>query len=170
MADGEQLVQEPRTPARSWVGWAASAWAALFAARGVYWGLGGTLGLGTLSPGLQQAAVDGDVGVTVALWVATASLVAVSIVAGLVALPPGRRPVRLRPTAALRWLSWIEVAAGGVLLAQGLSYASLPARAEWTTTVAWYALLWGPWFLIGGTLLLAAGALALRDARALASP
>jgi hypothetical protein len=43
-----------------WAGYAAAGWALAFAVRGVYWALGGTVGLGTLSPGIQQAAVARD--------------------------------------------------------------------------------------------------------------
>jgi hypothetical protein len=43
-----------------WAGYAAAGWALVFAVRGVYWALGGTVGLGTLSPGIQQAAVARD--------------------------------------------------------------------------------------------------------------
>ena len=41
-------------------GYAAAGWALVFAVRGIYWALGGTVGLGTLSPGIQQAAVARD--------------------------------------------------------------------------------------------------------------
>jgi hypothetical protein len=43
-----------------WAGYAAAGWALVFAVRSVYWALGGTVGLGTLSPGIQQAAVARD--------------------------------------------------------------------------------------------------------------
>jgi hypothetical protein len=43
-----------------WAGCAAAGWALVFVVRGVYRALGGTVGLGTVSPGIQQAAVARD--------------------------------------------------------------------------------------------------------------
>jgi hypothetical protein len=90
-----------------WAGYAAAGWALVFAVRGVYWALGGTVGLGTLSPGIQQAAlaVNGHywrpatspsskaVGMSprqLLAMVMTASAV-LGVIGGLVALPLGVR-------------------------------------------------------------------------------
>ncbi|GGJ89862.1 hypothetical protein GCM10010123_19590 [Pilimelia anulata] len=38
----------------------AALWCGLFAVRGVYWALGGTVGLGTLSQGIKELQAQGD--------------------------------------------------------------------------------------------------------------
>jgi hypothetical protein len=90
-----------------WAGYAAAGWALVFAVRGVYWALGGTVGLGTLSPGIQQAAVARDRALLAARDVAVLKAVGMSprqllamvmtasavlgVIGGLVALPLGVR-------------------------------------------------------------------------------
>ena len=90
-----------------WAGYAAAGWALVFAVRGVYWTLGGTVGLGTLSPGIQQAAVARDRALLAARDVAILKAVGMSprqllamvmtasavlgVIGGLVALPLGVR-------------------------------------------------------------------------------
>jgi predicted lysophospholipase L1 biosynthesis ABC-type transport system permease subunit len=90
------------------VGWyAAAGWALVFAGRGVYWALGGTVGLGTLSPGIQQAAVARDRALLAARDIAILKAVGMSprqllamvltasavlgVIGGLFALPLGVR-------------------------------------------------------------------------------
>ena len=90
------------------MGWyAAAGWALVFAVPGVSWALGGTVGLGTLSPGIQKAAVARDRALLAARDVAilkaagmsprqllamvmTASAV-LGVIGGLFALPLGVR-------------------------------------------------------------------------------
>jgi predicted lysophospholipase L1 biosynthesis ABC-type transport system permease subunit len=89
-----------------WAGYAAAGCALVFAVRDVYWALGGTVGLGTLSPGVQQAAlavigrcwrpavailkVVGMSPQQLLAMVLTASAV-LGVIGGLVAMPLGVR-------------------------------------------------------------------------------
>ena len=90
-----------------WAGCAAAGWALVLAVRGGYWALGGTVGLGTLSPGIQQAAVARDRALLAARDVAILKAVGMSprqllamvmtssavlgVIGGLVAMPLGVR-------------------------------------------------------------------------------
>ena len=98
----------PRAVAAIGVGWyAAAGWALVFAGRGVYWALGGTVGLDpfarhpTGSPSRERAllaardiAILKAVGMSprqlLAIWVSTASAV-LGVIGGLFALPLGVR-------------------------------------------------------------------------------
>lgn len=160
-----RTVGRPRSSV--WVGYAAAGWALAFAVRGVYWALGGTVGLGTLSDGIRQAAADRDPDLFAALW----ATVALEIVAAGLALalvrPWGRRLPRRLPLvggkAVPGWvlliLAWgagtVLAGHGGLFVGFGLLAAS--GVVEPTVDVRWYALFWGPWFLLGGLLFMAAG-------------
>lgn len=157
--------------ARSWssvcAGYAAAGWAIVFAVRGVYWALGGTVGLGTLSRGIQDAAAQGDPWLFAALWIS----VALEIVAALLALALVRPWEKTFPDwlpflsgqRAPRWLLLTPAWGAGTLLAGhgGLfvSFGVLAATGaiEPTSEVRWYSLFWGPWFLTGGILFMVAG-------------
>lgn len=79
-----------------WAGYAAAGWALVFAARGIYWALGGTVGLGTLSAGIREAATEGDPTLYAALW----ATVALELVAAALALALVRPWGRVLPA---RW-------------------------------------------------------------------
>lgn len=158
-----------RTERPVWAGYAAAVWALLFGARAVYWGLGGTVGLGTLSPGLQQAAEAGDPEVFAALWAVAALLAAGTLFALVLCRPepalPRALPLiggRAVPRPVLLPPAW---GAGTLLAVHGGNYVGfLVTAGERTPEVLWYALLWGPWFLLGGVLFMAAGWSHLRRA------
>lgn len=148
--------------AGTWAGYAAAVWAGMFALRGVYWALGGTVGLGTVAEGLQVQAAAGDPTVFGMLWAAVVLLLvgtvwAVALARGWrpVVVPAGRRGHSRRLPA---WLMFVPPAAGGGLLVvhgglyiSGLVFGDRADSATW-----WYGLLWGPWFVLGGLLFLAA--------------
>jgi len=150
-----------------WAAYTAAGWAFVFAVRGVYWALGGTVGLGTLSQGIQQAAADRDPWLFAGLWVS----VALEVVAGVLALalvrPRGRTvPRRLPFVGGKRVPAWGLLVpawgAGALLAGHGALFVSVGVLAasgalEPTSEVRWYALFWGPWFMIGGGLFMAAG-------------
>jgi hypothetical protein len=155
-----------------WAGYAAAGWALLFALRGVYWALGGEVGLGTLSRGIQQAAAERDPWLFAALWIS----VALEVVAAGLALALVRPWERTFP----RWLpflgkqkvpGWLLLTpawgAGTLLAGHGgifVSFGVLAASGviEPTSEVLWYSLFWGPWFMTGGILFMLAGRAYLR--------
>lgn len=147
---------------RPWAGYAAAMWALLFAVRGVYWALGGTVGLGTLSTGIKEAHAAGDPTLISALWVtvvleAFGALLALSLVREWGQTFPDWVPA-LGGRSVPVWLPVLPAfGAGGLLAGHGAFFSSLGIRAgvgslEPTSEVLWYSLFWGPWFMTGGIL------------------
>lgn len=165
-----------RIPARPtsspWAAYAAAGWAIVFAVRGAYWALGGEVGLGTLSSGIQQAAGAGDPSLFAALWASIALELLVAGLALALVRPWGRTFARWLPAIGGRpvphWLlltpAWgagaVLAGHGGLFIAFGVIAAGNPEGL--TSEVLWYSLFWGPWFLLGGILFMAAGAAYLR--------
>lgn len=158
----------------------AAGWAFVFAIRGVYWALGGIVGLGTLSPGIQRAAAERDPFLFAALWITVAlELVGVVLALALVRPPAESLPNRLpllggkrvpgRLLLAPAWGAGTLLAGhGGLFVGLGVLRASGPGAR--TSALLWYSLFWGPWFMLGGILFMAAGWSYLRrspDRRAL---
>lgn len=148
---------EPPLPERDgrtrWA-YAAAAWTLVFAVRGVYWATGGTTGLSTLSQGIRDAAAADDPWLYAALWVTVAlELIAAGIA---VTLARGvRRPLAGAALALAGSGAGTTLAAHGALFV-GFGLAAVLGGGPVSTEVRWYALLWGPWFLLGGLLFLLA--------------
>lgn len=149
-----------------WAAYGACVWGIVFGVLSIYWALGGTAFLtSTISAGLVQLVLDRVPWFIAVLWI-TAGL---KIFAGLVALALVRPWGRIVPSWILLILTW----GAGVLLAEhgalfilmgslllsGVVHISV--RIDWTI-IRWYTSLWGPWFLLGGILLLVAGWFYLR--------
>jgi hypothetical protein len=163
-----------RSRSSVWAGYAAAAWAILFAIRGAYWALGGTVGLGTLSEGIRQARAERDPWLFAGLWITVglevvAALLALALVRPRSPVIPRRLPIlggKAVPAGLLLLLAWgagtVLAGHGGLFVGFGLVTAlrDEPLSAE----LRWYALFWGPWFLLGGLLFLAAGRSFLRRA------
>lgn len=163
-SDGEDA--DVRVVSKVHVGHIAAGWAFVFAVRGIYWALGGTAGLGTLSPGIQRAAVDRDPSLFAALWI-TVALELVGVVLALALVRPWDEtlPARLPfaggkkvPGWALLTAAWgagaLLAGHGGLFVGFGVLDASGSAQ---TPGGLWYLFFWGPWFMIGGVLFMAAG-------------
>ncbi|MDQ3766008.1 MAG: DUF3995 domain-containing protein [Actinomycetota bacterium] len=162
---------ERKLMSRPWskvqAGHAAAGWAFVFAIRGVYWALGGTAGLGTLSPEIQRAATDRDPFLFAALWITVAlELFGVVLALALVRPPAESLPHRLPLLAGNKVPGWMLLASawgagtllaghGGLFVGFGLLGSSGPGAR--TSVTLWYSLFWGPWFLLGGILFMAAG-------------
>ncbi|MQA75889.1 MAG: DUF3995 domain-containing protein [Solirubrobacterales bacterium] len=142
-------------------GYAACAWAAVFAAISFYWGLGGTFALDTLGLDLERRAREGE---AVSLGIGPGVLkLALAALALALAHPP-RSPSR-------RVVSWVALAAGvgmslygllmtGEKLLMKVGPIDVPASLG-SERVGWYLFLWDPFWLLGGVLFIAA-ALAAR--------
>ena len=155
-----------RRAAGGW-GYASAAWSGLFAVRGVYWALGGTVGLSTLAPTIQDAAVEGDPLLYALLWT-TVALEIVGVLLGL-ALARGRVPA-LRGRDLTDWLLLPAFGAAAMLAGHGALFivwglTSKPSEQVPADTLAWYGRFWGPWFLLGGLLFLAPAVVHLRRRR-----
>lgn len=143
-----------------WPGYAACAWALLFAVMSFYWAAGGTAGAETLGEAITGPALARDPGFVALLWV-TGVLKALG---GLVALAL----VQPWDHAAPRWVLLTAAWAGGALAAlyggasmiqHGLMVASvIPIPTGLGATAArWHLFFWDPWWLTGGLLFLVAG-------------
>lgn len=147
----------PDTP-RLWAqlaGYAACAWALIFAAASFYWAAGGTAGAETIGPALTSLALARDPEFVAALWITGALKVA----AGLLALALVQSWGRLIP----RWLLLVAGwgASAGLVLYGAASFVqhalmlagAVPLPAGLGETAArWHLLLWDPWWLLGGLL------------------
>lgn len=134
-------------------GYAAAAWALLFAVPHLYWGVGGVVGLDTA---LNREIVAHRSGWFLALnW----GIGLFCLAGGLVALATVRTWGRRLPARLLRGLAWL----GFVLLAArvldiyvefGLGLTGIrpvPAdqRDEYLRLARWFLFLWLPWFTLG---------------------
>jgi hypothetical protein len=155
----------PRSRRASWAGYGAAAWGFLFALPSFYWGLGGTVGATTtISPSLVELVENRVTWFLVTLWV-TGALKVVGGVLGLALVRPGwgtgmNRLLQFAAWGAGVLLLWH----GGLFVVSGLLAQSGDARiAEETLQVLrWYTYLWGPWFMAGGLLFIAAARIHLR--------
>lgn len=149
-----------RVPRIRWPGYAASAWAFIFAAVSFYWALGGTVGLATLGTTLYALALARDpVAIAVGGWGAGAA----KLLGGF--LPLALLSCRMLPRfrRALRVLA----GAGGIGMALYGGASLVQHSLMLTGAIAlpaglglfgarWHLILWDPWWLLGGLLFLMA--------------
>jgi Protein of unknown function (DUF3995) len=138
---------------RIW-GYLACAWCAIFAAVHLYWATGGDVGLAS-SAGTELATRRPWSFVAAGLW-GTALLLLMGAVfsAGLAhwRLRGGRRG-----TAFVSWLAGIVLVARGLLVEVVLlTGAGGVASSVGSLETHWSLVLWDPWFIAGGLLLLLA--------------
>ena len=134
---------------RSW-GLAAAGWCVAFGVLSLYWAAGGTLGVDQLAVSLQERADERETGF-VALVAAT----------GIAKLLGAIVPLWLvfgAPSGTVRKVLLLLCWAGGALLAlYGLTdivAGSIRAVRGTMENAIWYAVLWGPTWLLGGVLFL----------------
>jgi hypothetical protein len=138
-----------------WAGYAAAAWAFLFAAASFYWALGGPLGVETIGPGITGPALAGDPTILAVIWITGALKVVAGVVALALIQPRGRRV----PRWALLLFGW---GAGALFLVYGAANliqdalivaGAIPTPAGLGAVAArWHLFLWDPWWLLGGVL------------------
>jgi Protein of unknown function (DUF3995) len=131
-------------------GLAAAAWCVAFGVFSLYWAVGGTLGVDQLAVSLQERAHERGTGF-VAIVAATGIA---KLLGAIVPLWLVFRPHSQTVRKVLLFLCW----AGGALLAvYGLTdivTASIRAAQGTMENAIWYAVLWGPTWLLGGVLFL----------------
>lgn len=138
-----------------WTGYAACAWALVFAALSFYWAAGGTAGVHTLSKAIREPALRRDSGFVAILW-ATAVL---KVLAGLLALAFVRPWGATVPRRLLLVAGW-GVAAfltlyGGLGMTGALLTDLGVTESAATGSARWYLFLWDPIWVVGGLLFLA---------------
>lgn len=142
-----------------WAGYAASAWALVFAALSFYWAAGGTVGASTIGPAIATLALARDPEFVAVLW-ATGVL---KVLGGVLALALVQPWGRLLPRRILLIVAWgvgalLLLYACANLVEHGLmaiGVISIPAGLG-ATALRWHLVLWDPWWLIGGILFCAA--------------
>jgi hypothetical protein len=129
----------------------AFTWALLFALLSFYWAGGGSLGIDQLSSRLREEAGKRNPGFVAVVWLS-----------GVMKLIDGLFPLALAfglgmkiPRRLLATLTWL----GGVFLTVygcgDLVGGTIRGPEDNSQNVFWYAVLWGPIWLIGGMLFLA---------------
>jgi hypothetical protein len=131
-----------------------------YAAISLYWALGGTWLLDTVSGSLAEQVRLGNVGPGVALAVFGAAIL--KLVGAVLPILSVQLSAAGAWHASLRALLWLEatvlIAYGlvltvvGLLVQSGLIAAAPDADKR---ALAWHAFLWDPWFLVWGALVAA---------------
>ena len=140
-----------------WAGYAACAWAFVFAALSFFWAAGGTAGVNTNAPAVTKPVLARDPTWIAILW-GTGVL---KVLAGLLALALVRPWGRALPRWLLLTAAWTAVAIiGGYegalsLIQHALMVAGVIAVPSGLgeTSARWHLCLWDPWWLVGGILL-----------------
>lgn len=134
----------------AWAGYITSAWMFLFAAMSIYWALGGTAGINTISLGQELA---GEPWFITILWLTSILKICGGVLALALVQSWGQQLPR-RLVLIVAWgVSVLLVLHGSDFMIQGAltegGFIGLPAPAAWTTT-HWQTFIWGPWWLLGG--------------------
>lgn len=139
-------------------------WCAVFAAVHVFWALGGSAGLAS-SAGTELTARRPAAFVLAGLWGVAGLLLAGAAVIYLAATANLSRPWR-------RISAWVIGVTGAGLVLRGAGVeALLIAKASVRSAVGlletrWSLILWNPWFVIGGIVLIGAAVHVARRADA----
>ncbi|HLZ71813.1 MAG TPA: DUF3995 domain-containing protein [Dehalococcoidia bacterium] len=149
-------ISSKRSPSLAWAGYAAFAWAMLFAALSFYWAAGGAAGVETNAPAITRLVLARDPVWIAILW-ATGAL---KVLAGLLALALVQRWGRVLPRRLLLAAGWAafaimalyEGAASLVQHALMVSGAISTPAGLGETSARWHLFLWDPWWLLGGVL------------------
>ncbi|GAA4222790.1 hypothetical protein GCM10023075_14550 [Streptosporangium album] len=137
----------------------------MFALPSFYWALGGTAGAATtISPSLVALVENRVTWFLVTLWV-TGALKVVGGVLGLALVRRGRGTGMDRLLQFAAWGAGVLLLwHGGLFVANGLLVkpGDPGMTAEILQVLRWYTYLWGPWFMAGGLLFIAAARIHLR--------
>jgi hypothetical protein len=135
----------------------AAALAGLSALTTAYWTAGGSLLLGTVGGGLEELARSGGaaavaVGVVVVLLKVVGCVLALALVR-----PSGRRlPPRLLEGTAMLAGGALAVYGGLLVLVGAIALTGALGEVADPSALRWHVLLWDPWFLVWGVLLVVA--------------
>jgi DHA2 family multidrug resistance protein-like MFS transporter len=142
-----------------WAGYAAAAWAFLFAAVSFYWAAGGTAGVETIGDVITKPALARDPAMIATLWGSGV----VKIIVGLLALALVQSWGELFSRRMLIIASWVVgmllvLYGAGNSIQHGLMVADVIGVPESVdlTAVRWHLVLWDPVWLAGGVLFVVA--------------
>jgi hypothetical protein len=136
--------------------WAVFAVGFAYAAVSAYWAMGGTAGLDTLGGTLAELARSRDSQLIAIVWVTVVLKLVGALLGPALVEPWGRRLPRWMLLTASWTAAVILVLYGSVLtVAQALIALGVLPRAENFDALAfyWHLLVWDPWFLLWGVLL-----------------
>ena len=143
----------------------AVAWCCVFAAAHLFWAVGGSAGLAS-SAGADLAARRPAAFVVLGLWGVAGSLLLAAV--GIVAVGTRQHASRIARIGA-----WVIGVIGSGLLVRGIALEVLLAAdiggiraVVGPLETRWSLILWNPWFVLGGALLLATATQILPRARA----
>lgn len=138
-----------------WAGYAACVWALVFAGMSVYWALGGTLGLDTLSPTIQRLASERDPEFVASMWITGVLKIGGGVLALALVRPLGQKVPRWLLLVTALGGTAILLVHGGDFLVRGILWGSgvltVPESVD-SMVIRGYTFLWGPWWLVGGGL------------------
>lgn len=144
------------TPGRSWPAYAAAWVAFAFAAVSLYWGAGGTVGIGTLGGHIEEMALARDPVMVMMVWVTGVLKVLGGLLALALVQPWGRRLPR-RWLLLGAWTGAVGLTVYGLLQVTSVALIAFgvisPTHPVEITVLWWRGLLWEPWFLVWGILL-----------------
>jgi hypothetical protein len=148
-----------------WLGYTLFAWAMLFAAVHFYWAVGGRVGIETIGPAVTEFAEDFWF-VIIGLWGVGVGCVGLGLFALALVQPWGNAIPHWMRQAVAWGIGTLFALYGGALLVQhGLMLAGVigipPGLGA--TAARWHLLVWDPWWLLGGALLLATAWSTRRD-------
>ena len=137
------------------LGYAAAAWAFLFAAVSAYWALGGEFGLETIAADISRVPLASDPAV---VW-GTALLKALAGMLALAAVQPWGRLLPRRPLLVSLWSCGALLTLHGLanLIDHGRMVAGFRDTPEVRSERAarCHLFFWAPWWLLGGVMFLA---------------
>ncbi|WP_448625236.1 DUF3995 domain-containing protein [Geodermatophilus sp. URMC 64] len=137
--------------------WAAAALAFAYAAVSAYWTAGGTALLDTVGGGLERLARGGGAaGVVLGLVTVLAKLAGGVLALALVRPFGARVPALLLARTALAVGVALALYGAAQMLLGGLALTGLLGEPADPRALRWHVLLWDPWFLLWGLLLLIA--------------
>jgi hypothetical protein len=141
-------------------GYAACAWALVFAGANVYWGLGGRLAIPLRDPDTAF----GDSTFVALNWIAVVLKAGLGLVA-LATIQSWDRALLRRPLLVATYGLGASMALCGALglVADGLGLLeALDVPPSAWASLRWHVFVWDPWWIVGGVLFVVAARLAQR--------
>lgn len=138
--------------------WAVGVWALVFAAGSFHLAAGGSTGSGLLADELGDRILARDPALVTVLWLTGAAKLAAALFA--VALTREWQPRTRAVTTLLARCTGVALAGWGygylVMGALVLTGAAGTPPSWGPAAAHWYVVVWGPWWILGGVLFLAA--------------
>ncbi|HST97006.1 MAG TPA: DUF3995 domain-containing protein [Geodermatophilus sp.] len=149
------MTDRSRLPA--WSAYGAAVLATLSAAVSAYWLTGGTWLLSTVGGVVEEEGRQGGAAVTAGLALVVLGKLAVAVLVLALAHPPaGHRLQRVVGTTAMLTGGVLTLYGGALVAVGAVALTGVLGEPADPTALRWHVLLWDPWFLLWGVLLLVA--------------